>query len=97
MAERLRSTLAKLQLNHGAAGAGPWVTFSIGIATRVPDETVQADWLLTKADEALYAAKHAGRNRVVCADNILATLAQAGAGRGHADPVSKENLAARGR
>ena len=81
VAERLRSTLAKLQLNHGAAGAGPFVTFSIGIATRVPDETAQADWLLTKADEALYAAKHAGRNRVVCADHILATLAQAGAER----------------
>ena len=97
VAERLRGMLAKLQLNHGAAGAGPLVTFSIGIATRIPDETVQADWLLTKADEALYAAKHAGRNRVVCADHILATLAEAGAGRGHADPVSKQNLAARGR
>jgi diguanylate cyclase (GGDEF)-like protein len=82
VAERLRSRLAKLQLKHGAAGAGPWVTFSIGIATRAPDETVGADWLLMKADEALYAAKHAGRNRVVCADDVLATLAQAGAERG---------------
>src|ERR1700761_292371 len=83
VAERLRATLAKLQLVHGAAGAGPTVTFSIGIATRAPDETVQADWLLTKADEALYAAKHAGRNRVVCADHILAVLAEAGAERNH--------------
>src|SRR6202012_542434 len=83
VAERLRSTLTKLQLNHGAAGAGAWVTVSIGLATRVPDETVQADWLLTKADEALYAAKHAGPNRVVCADHILAVLAEAGAERSH--------------
>jgi len=83
VAERLRSTLAKLQLKHGAAGAGPLVTFSIGIATRAPDETVSADWLLMKADEALYAAKHTGRNRVVSADQVLATLAQAGAERGN--------------
>jgi predicted signal transduction protein with EAL and GGDEF domain len=70
-------------LKHGAEGAGPLVTFSIGIATRAPDETVNADWLLMKADEALYAAKHSGRDRVVCADNILSALAQAGAERGH--------------
>jgi diguanylate cyclase (GGDEF)-like protein len=91
VAERLRSTLAKLQLKHGAAGAGPLVTFSIGIATRIPDETVSPDWLLMRADEALYAAKHTGRNRVVCADNVLATLAKAGAGRGCAGPGSKES------
>jgi diguanylate cyclase (GGDEF)-like protein len=97
VAERLRGTLAKLQLAHGAAGAGPNVTFSIGIATRIPDETVCADWLLMKADEALYAAKHAGRNRVVCADQVLATLAQAGAARGYAVPGNEPALRARGR
>jgi diguanylate cyclase (GGDEF)-like protein/PAS domain S-box-containing protein len=98
VAERLRSTLAKLQLKHGAAGAGPLVTFSIGIATRAPDETVSADWLLMKADEALYAAKHTGRNRVVCADNVLATLAKAGAGRGNRSASSnEESLLAKGR
>ena len=98
VAERLRSTLAKLQLKHGAPGAGPLVTFSIGIATRAPDETVSADWLLMKADEALYAAKHTGRNRVVCADNVLATLAKAGAGRDHRMAASnEESLLAKGR
>lgn len=97
VAERLRGMLAKLQLQHGATGAGPTVTFSIGIATRIPDETVCADWLLMKADEALYAAKHAGRNRVVCADQVLATMAQAGAAQGYASPGSAPGLRARGR
>jgi diguanylate cyclase (GGDEF)-like protein/PAS domain S-box-containing protein len=91
VAERLRAGLAKFELKHGAVGAGSSVTLSIGIATRVPDETVSADWLLMQADEALYAAKHSGRNRIVCAENILATLAHAGAERGYRPVGSGEN------
>jgi diguanylate cyclase (GGDEF)-like protein/PAS domain S-box-containing protein len=83
VAERLRAVLAKLQLKHGAEGAGSLVTLSIGIATLVPDETVCADSLVMQADEALYAAKHTGRNRMVCAENILAALAQSVAERRH--------------
>jgi diguanylate cyclase (GGDEF)-like protein len=89
VAERLRSVLAKLQLKHGAEGAGPSVTLSIGIATLVPDETVRSDCLVMRADEALYAAKHTGRNRVVCADNILAALAQTVAERRHRPETAK--------
>jgi diguanylate cyclase (GGDEF)-like protein len=81
VAERLRTVLEKLQLKHGADGAGPSVTISVGIATRVPDDTVRSDWLLMQADEALYAAKRCGRNRGVCAGNVLATLAQFNAER----------------
>ena len=91
VAERLRAVLAKLQLKHGAAGAGPSVTLSMGIATRVPDEAVSADWLIMQADEALYAAKHSGRNRIVCAENILATLAHAGVERGYRPAGIVEN------
>lgn len=92
VAERLQAGLAKLELKHGAVGAGPSVTLSVGIVTRIPDETVSADWLLMQADEALYAAKHSGRNRIVCAENILATLAHAGAERGYRAAVrSGEN------
>jgi diguanylate cyclase (GGDEF)-like protein len=79
VAERLRSVLEGLRLHHGAPSAGPVVTLSIGIATVVPSEDVCPDWLLTQADQALYAAKHSGRNRVVSADNVLSTLAGAGA------------------
>jgi PleD family two-component response regulator len=38
---------------------------SIGISEYRPGETVSS--LVGRADEALYAAKHAGRNRVHCA------------------------------
>jgi diguanylate cyclase (GGDEF)-like protein len=43
---------------------GERVTISIGIASQMPDSGELAD-LVKRADEALYAAKNAGRNRVV--------------------------------
>ncbi len=44
------------------------VTLSAGFAQRRPGETASA--LLDRADTALYASKHAGRNRVTCADRL---------------------------
>jgi PleD family two-component response regulator len=41
------------------------VTISAGVATLNPDETPDA--LLTRADEALYVAKEAGRNQIASA------------------------------
>jgi diguanylate cyclase (GGDEF)-like protein len=40
------------------------LTVSIGIAMRTPADTVQS--LIERADQAMYAAKLGGRNRVVC-------------------------------
>ncbi|MEH6663534.1 MAG: GGDEF domain-containing protein [Brevundimonas sp.] len=44
------------------------VTVSIGLAQRSPGDT--AVDLMGRADEALYASKHAGRNRVTCAAHL---------------------------
>lgn len=90
VAERLRDDLAGLQLNHGASGAGNLVTLSIGIATQVPGEDVCADWLLTRADQALYAAKHSGRNCVVSADKVLETFVGAAAERNREPATTAE-------
>jgi diguanylate cyclase (GGDEF)-like protein len=78
VAERLRDLLTGLRLTHGAPGAGPLVTLSIGIATQIPGEDLCPDWFLRQADQALYAAKHSGRNRVVSADKVLEALVLAG-------------------
>ena len=62
-AERMREEVARLELRYGDRPLGP-VTVSLGVAV-FPDHTKESEELLRCADEALYAAKQAGRNRVV--------------------------------
>jgi len=57
IAERIRE---RLQRDVGAHA--PASTVSIGVATRLPGESLTM--LLRRADRAMYAAKRAGRNRV---------------------------------
>jgi diguanylate cyclase (GGDEF)-like protein len=66
VAERLRRLIAAWRGEH--AGNSLHVTVSIGVATAEPGEKNAAE-LLARADDALYAAKGQGRNRVVCAGN----------------------------
>ena len=61
MAERLRRAVAD------ASPGGHRVTASLGVADC--DEN-QLDGLLAKADEYLYAAKEAGRNRIMSRDGL---------------------------
>lgn len=66
VAERVRSTIQ----SHNWTRTLPElsVTVSVGVATRIPGEPVKA-WI-NRADQALYAAKGQGRNRVVRASKM---------------------------
>lgn len=65
VAERIRLAVAALDLRgksaHGAVGP---VTLSLGVALFRPGESPED--VIERADACLYAAKTAGRNRVVC-------------------------------
>jgi diguanylate cyclase (GGDEF)-like protein len=61
-ADRLRLAIAEVPVGHVVRGR-EHQTASIGVAT-FPDDGTTLDQLIARADDALYAAKHAGRNRV---------------------------------
>jgi diguanylate cyclase (GGDEF)-like protein len=65
VAERIRQNLK--DRTSAAGGEIPPVTISIGVATTEHPETATADGLVRLADQALYRAKHQGRDRVVLA------------------------------
>ncbi|MEH6460761.1 GGDEF domain-containing protein [Chitinimonas sp. JJ19] len=64
MGEQLRNAIAVQALPHMGSELGH-LTISLGLAQRAPGSGLTADDLLKAADEALYRAKQAGRNRVV--------------------------------
>ncbi|HIV70715.1 MAG TPA: GGDEF domain-containing protein [Candidatus Aquabacterium excrementipullorum] len=64
VAERLRQAVAGLQLPGGSRG----ITATLGVAERAEGES--PDQAISRADEALYAGKRSGRDRVVCASKL---------------------------
>jgi diguanylate cyclase (GGDEF)-like protein len=67
-ADRIRYVLSTWTFSHGRR-----VTASFGIASLPEDVAPAADELIRAADEALYAAKRAGKNRVSVHEDIGAT------------------------
>jgi diguanylate cyclase (GGDEF)-like protein len=61
--ERLEAQVRQLALPHGAAGAGPIVTISLGAAITRGRDGLSVAELLAIADRSLYRAKAAGRGR----------------------------------
>ena len=61
--ERMRNGLERLAIPHGGNPRGV-LTLSAGIAVMDPRHVRPASEVLAEADEALYRAKHRGRNRI---------------------------------
>ena len=75
IAERLRHQVAEAQLQHGDQVIK--LTISLGVAAYPELDVNNENELIALADEALYAAKESGRNRVVDA-RLLNTKVKAG-------------------
>ena len=71
-ADRIRQVLATYPFANGRR-----VTASFGIASLPEDVAPAADDLMRAADEALYAAKRAGKNRVSVFEDVGAAAATA--------------------
>jgi diguanylate cyclase (GGDEF)-like protein len=64
-ADRLRSAIAEQHLQDARPELAP-ITVSVGVTVARPGDSLDA--LLSRADNALYAAKRSGRNIVVASD-----------------------------
>ena len=64
VAQMMREAVRGLGLPHISSQVANVVTASFGVATRTPDNALDARALVAAADRALYAAKSAGRDRV---------------------------------
>lgn len=64
-AERLRRSVEGLAITHETRTPPGVVTISVGLATFSQGEKRSFEELLKEADDALYAAKEAGRNRIM--------------------------------
>jgi len=66
LADRLRKKIISLQLEHQQSSTSDVLTISLGIVTTSPMIKHHARDFVHTADEALYEAKKAGRNCVIC-------------------------------
>ncbi|MFN3501805.1 MAG: diguanylate cyclase [Allorhizobium sp.] len=74
VAMRLAAAVRKLEIEHVASAKGR-VTISVGLAS-ITDEMPDCKRLLKNCDEALYAAKAAGRDKVRAAPSQSMTVAR---------------------
>lgn len=64
LAEKMRAKVEELVIEHGHSPVAPHVTISLGVTSAVPGQACEASMLISAADQALYQAKHDGRNCV---------------------------------
>ncbi len=67
IAEEMRLAVRAAALAHESSSVAEVVTVSIGVASMIPAEDSTFSMLIRAADQALYEAKAAGRDRVVAA------------------------------
>jgi diguanylate cyclase (GGDEF)-like protein len=69
LAERMREAIERMRVPRLGGGEPLSVTASFGVAS-IPETALDMEALIEGADQALYRAKRAGKNRVECAPRL---------------------------
>jgi diguanylate cyclase (GGDEF)-like protein len=69
VANTIQTAIASLQIPHQNSQVSNYITLSMGVASLVPTLEQNLETLISYADQALYAAKEQGRNRVIAHNN----------------------------
>ncbi|SNY51804.1 diguanylate cyclase (GGDEF) domain-containing protein [Arsukibacterium tuosuense] len=67
VAERVQQHIKELKIRHSQSDIASYLTASIGCYSVIADKNTSAKHMLSKADQALYQAKAAGRNTIISA------------------------------
>jgi len=70
VAEKVRSSVEELGIEHKQSSVSNYVTVSVGVAVIVPEQDSLPATLIAAADLALYLAKGQGRNRIKIAGKV---------------------------
>ena len=71
IAEDVLNDINALKIPHAHSKVSQYVSMSLGVVSIIPSAEVQASDFIHWADEALYAAKHSGRNCLRFASPVL--------------------------
>lgn len=75
VSERIMQNIAALKIPHEDSHVSEYVTVSIGLTSVIPTADIKIVNLLETCDMALYQAKAAGRNQVICKDLSISAFA----------------------
>jgi diguanylate cyclase (GGDEF)-like protein len=72
IARSLLTAVRELRIPHAGSETQPYVTVSVGVVSVDAYRMASHDAAIALADQALYAAKHQGRDRYVAVEPVLA-------------------------
>ena len=64
VAKKVQHSIQELKLPHNSSKTSQFVTISIGISSQIPHQDRPVEDLIRTMDQALYAAKAQGRDRI---------------------------------
>jgi diguanylate cyclase (GGDEF)-like protein len=70
VAKSIQKLVQSLQIPHIRSEVSHAVTLSFGVATIIPSERNTPEELILRADRALYKAKQAGRDQILCSSPV---------------------------